>query len=264
MENSKKFFNERAITLATFIGGPIAAGYILKKNYEVLNQKDHAKCSLLLSILFTFIILLIPYFMPEDIDVKIPKHIYILIYTTIIYFIFKIFQGKIIKEHEEAGGEFESYWKAAGIGGISLLITFSFVFLFIYAVGDHQYLFSEFDHNEYSNKIEEFHANENKALELLELDPSLSNMTIRTKLEKGTDLWIENKVILNYISSMEDLPEDILKQNEILLEYCDLRIEYNSVLIKMLSDTSYNGESEITRIENEIINSIERLKTLNN
>lgn len=260
MEKSNKLYNERAVTLATFIGGPIAAGFILKKNYEVLNQKDHAKSAFLISILLTFILFLISYYMPDDIYGSIPSFIYPMIYATIIYIIFLILQGKIVKEHEEAGGEFQSYWKAAGIGAISFLITASFIFIFIYAVGDHQYLFSDFDHNEYNNKIEEFQANENKALELLQLEPSLSNLTIRTKLEKGTDLWIENKVILNYINSMENLPEDILKQNEVLLEYCDLRIDYNSVVVKMLSDTSYKGKSEIMRIENEIMNSFERLK----
>jgi len=39
-----KLFSKRAISIATFFGGPLAAGYLIKKNYDSLQNQNKEKC----------------------------------------------------------------------------------------------------------------------------------------------------------------------------------------------------------------------------
>ncbi|MDP2058418.1 MAG: hypothetical protein Q8J97_01680 [Flavobacteriaceae bacterium] len=72
-ENTKKFYSQRAITIATYFGGPLAAGYLIKINYETLEQPDNAKKSLLYGIISTLLLFAVIFSIPEDILNKIPK-----------------------------------------------------------------------------------------------------------------------------------------------------------------------------------------------
>jgi hypothetical protein len=40
MELTKKFYSQRAITIATYFGGPLAAGYLVKKIMRLLNNEE--------------------------------------------------------------------------------------------------------------------------------------------------------------------------------------------------------------------------------
>jgi len=122
MEENKKLYSQKAIGIATFFGGPMAAGYLVKKNYQSLGQESHAKKAFLIGIVSTLLLFAGIFSIPESIIDKIPNAIIPAIYTGIIYLIVEKLQGQNLKEHLEYGRVFYSAWRAAGIGAISMMI----------------------------------------------------------------------------------------------------------------------------------------------
>ena len=93
MEETKKFYSQRAITIATFFGGPLAAGYLIKKNYEALSEPDIAKRSHIIGITSTIILFGGLYSLPEKIIDNIPNTIIPILYSAVIYLIVEKLQG---------------------------------------------------------------------------------------------------------------------------------------------------------------------------
>ncbi|PIQ15846.1 MAG: hypothetical protein COW67_06180, partial [Flavobacteriales bacterium CG18_big_fil_WC_8_21_14_2_50_32_9] len=152
-ENTKKFYSQRAITIATYFGGPLAAGYLIKKNYETLEQPDNAKKSLLYGIISTLLLFAVIFSIPEDILNKIPNVVIPAIYTGIIYLMVEKYQGESLKNHKDAGGEFYSGWKAAGVGAISMLILAAGIFMIAFIYGDLSNVSSDFDTVTYDKEV---------------------------------------------------------------------------------------------------------------
>jgi len=51
-----KFYSQKAIGIATFIGGPLAAGYLIRENYLSLEKPNEAKKSLIIGIISTILL----------------------------------------------------------------------------------------------------------------------------------------------------------------------------------------------------------------
>ena len=121
IDSVKKIYKDRTIWAGTFLGGPLAAGYLIAENFKILNESEKVKNTWFISILCTIIIfggvLLIP-----NID-KIPRQLIPLIYTAIAYYIVKYYQGAKIEEFLKTGGKAYSWWRALGIGLIGTVVT---------------------------------------------------------------------------------------------------------------------------------------------
>ncbi|MFT7158343.1 MAG: hypothetical protein ACI8Q1_003374 [Parvicella sp.] len=86
-ENNTKdlrFYSQTAIGMATFIGGPIAAGYLIRENYLSLDQPDKGKKSLIIGIISTVLLFTGIFIIPESIMDKVPNQILPAVYTGII------------------------------------------------------------------------------------------------------------------------------------------------------------------------------------
>ena len=77
---------------------------------------------------------------------------------------------------------------------------------------------------------------------------------------KGIVLWKENKEIIKGLISIENLPTELIEQNKKLLDYCDLRIQHNEIIVKAISEDTDKYVSEIDRIGMEINKILEELK----
>lgn len=127
MEDTKKLYSQKAIGIATFFGGPLAAGYLVKKNYQSLGQESLGKKAFIIGIVSTLLLFAGVFSIPEHILDKIPNALIPAIYTGIIYLIVERLQGQDLKEPLENGRAFHSAWKAAGVGAISMLILLIFI-----------------------------------------------------------------------------------------------------------------------------------------
>lgn len=136
MIENKKLYSQKAIGIATFFGGPMAAGYLVKKNYESFGQESHAKKAFFIGIISTLLLFAGVFSIPEHIIDKIPNAIIPAIYTGIIYLIVEKLQGQNLKEHLESGNLFHSTWKAVGIGIVNMIIILLIIAITAFIAGD--------------------------------------------------------------------------------------------------------------------------------
>lgn len=250
-----KFHSKQAIGIATFIGGPLAAGYLVRENYLSLNKPEEAKKSLWIGILATVILFGGIYMISESTMDKVPNQILPIIYTGIILFIVEKIHGKILNLHKENGNEFYSAWKAAGIGFIALLILL--MVIFGYAFGST----SGEAFNKYDVQLEQFSKNETESLVLYEHLNTASHNSILQELKDITiPKWEENITIIKTSNTIENLPSELLEQNKILLKYSELRLKGFQLLKKGISEDTDIYDQQLNLIHTEID---EQLKKLN-
>ncbi|CAN5913619.1 hypothetical protein BH11BAC7_BH11BAC7_08760 [soil metagenome] len=127
---SPKIFGLKAIYPAAFVGGPLAAGYIIAHNFKVFGQPEKSRNTWIISILFAVLLFLVVFNLPANI--KIPNVLIPLIYTGIAYGAMFYSQEKQIEAYLQKGGSLFNGWKIAGVALISLLITGTCVFAYVY------------------------------------------------------------------------------------------------------------------------------------
>jgi len=259
MEETKKFYSQKAIAIATYFGGPLAAGYLVKKNYEALELPDSAKKALFIGIVSTVLLFAGIFSVPEQVMEKVPNFLIPAIYTVIIYLIVEKFQGESLKLHKESGGEFYSGWKAAGVGAIAMVILAAGIFLTAFLAGDFSGTGSAYDAAAYDLAIDKFTENETRALQVFDALETDAPEYLIGEFVKGRTLWQENRDIIKGLMAMEDLPQELSDQNALLLKYCSLRIQHYDIFVRSFSENTNIYTPEIDRIGLEIKKVLEEL-----
>jgi len=251
MEEQIKLYSQRAIAIATYFGGPLAAGILIRKNSLNLGREKEGLIALIVGIVSTILLFWGIFQIPEPIMDKIPNVLIPAIYTGIIYLIVEVLHGQILKKHKEEKNEFYSIWKATGIGLICAVVIFGGIFAYVYNTPD------DFDAKTYDSELKKFQNNEAEAMKVFDMIDSSSEYEVALFIEQtGIPKWQENIEILNKMSSIENLPEKLQKQNRLLIEYNKLRIEAYELMLKAVQNNTSEYADEIikrhTRID-EII-----------
>ena len=107
----RNVYSPRQIIAATFIGGPLAAAYFLKKSFESINKNDLAKKTFYGYLILSAIIIVISPFLPDE----TPNMLIPIAYLIPVVMILKehYLTKTQISDSEEY--EFESNWKVFGI-----------------------------------------------------------------------------------------------------------------------------------------------------
>lgn len=253
--NLTKFYSQRAISTATFFGGPLAAGILIRQNFINSGKDEYGKYALYIGIFSTILLFAILFSIPEQIINKIPSFIIPAIYTGIIYLIVEYYQGQTLKNHKEKHGQFYSGWKAAGIGAICTIFIMLGVFGYIYTAPE------DFDTSKYNNGMAEFQKNEEKALELFNLIDTINPYkAIDFIKETGLPTWQKNIQILDELDNIDGLYQEIKNQNKILREYCQLRIKSYELISKALTQNTNIYDLKITQINNNIGDVLKQLQ----
>jgi hypothetical protein len=127
-------FSTGEVWFASYIGGPLAATYVVYYNFQKLHKENEARNSLIIGILATVFIFGSIYFIPDDIFAKVPNSVIPLSYTLIAAYIVQHFQGKELKAHFKNEGIKVSAWKTFWVSILGLLITFGVVLLMLLPV----------------------------------------------------------------------------------------------------------------------------------
>ena len=259
MDQNKKFFSQRAITIATYFGGPLAAGYLVKKNYETIDQPENANKALIIGIVSTILVFAGVFSIPDPILDKIPNALIPLIYTGIIYLIVERVHGKMLRTHKETGGEFYTGWKAAGIGAIAMLIIVSGIAITAFLSGDLNSANMDFDNKAYDKGVAEFLENENIAIAVFNEMETKTPKNLIQEFSNGKDLWQRNLEIIQNLSQIENLPPELKNQDEILIKYCKLRITHHELIIKAIQEDTDKYAQEIKKTGLEITKVLDEL-----
>lgn len=233
-----KFYSQKAIGLATFLGGPMAAGYLIRENYLNLEEEENGKKALIIGILSTIFLFVGIFSIPESFIENFPSQLLPGIYTVIIYFIVDKIHGKILKQHKIEGNEFHSKWKAAGIGIVSM---------FIIIAGLLGAAFLSYDdklYEKYEEDMNLFDQNETETFKFFDEKEGKSKNTLILEIDSLIiPKWEENKRIIERINAYANFDQNIIDYNAHLTEYCDLRIESFEVIKREIQDeTEYTTE----------------------
>jgi len=94
-EVPRKIFTNKAIYIATFFGGPLAAGFLISKNYKVFGNSNAARNAFFTGFISTILIYIMIFAIPDSIIKKMPQSLIPFIYTGIIaLFVEKISGGR--------------------------------------------------------------------------------------------------------------------------------------------------------------------------
>ena len=249
-----KLYSSKSIGGATFLGGPLAAGYLIGENFKALNKPDEGRKSLIIGIVATIVLFVGIYMIPENIIDKIPNQFIPLIYTGIIWGIVEWKQGDILKAHKENENSFFSGWKAAGIGFVSLIIL---------AIGIFGYAYIESNnpaYEVYDTEIAKFSKNEAESLTFYDnIDFKNSTSLINELDNKVIPKWENNIKIIKKLNSIEGLPSDLINQNITLLEYSELRLEAFLLIKKAISEDTDKYDNQLTLLNLRIDNVLKKL-----
>ncbi|MCT4579805.1 MAG: hypothetical protein N4A35_00180 [Flavobacteriales bacterium] len=127
----EKVYKDRFFGVATFLGGPLVAGYLFAENFKVFGQSELVKPTWIITILSTFVIFGISFLIPEDIN--FPNQIIPIGYSIIAVSLFKKYQEQQVNAHLNKGGMLYSWWRVIGISIVGMLITLAIVFTTVYA-----------------------------------------------------------------------------------------------------------------------------------
>ncbi|GLB50105.1 coiled-coil domain-containing protein [Neptunitalea lumnitzerae] len=252
-----KLYSQKSIALATFLGGPLAAGYLISKNYSNIEEPTHSKNALIIGILSTLILFGILLQLDDAVIDKIPSAIIPAMYTIIIYFVVEKYQGTILTLHKENGNEFYSQGKAALIGIISLLTIVTVIFGYFFLSTDEEV------YNRYDAELAVFSENENETLVFYDHLDTESNATLIYELENSIiPKWKENIEIIHKTNEFKNLPSELKAQNDLLLNYAELRLEAFELFKKAIKEDSTEYSNQIEQLHYHIDVVLNKLNNL--
>lgn len=112
-----KMYSPNQISLGTYLGGPFAAIYFLKRNFDALNKEDLSKKTMQIGILFSIIILATMPFIPEN----TPNLLIPMLYLIPVIIVVGKHQMKKEEIIESSEHDFQSNWKVFGMSIVWLL-----------------------------------------------------------------------------------------------------------------------------------------------
>lgn len=136
MENQKvgKIYSKNQIAIATFIGGPLIAGYLISQNFKIFGDKDASRKTIIISLISTVILIGAFILLPESITSKIPNTSIAIIPIFFAYLIVRTYQSKKIEEYLKNGYSKASSMGVLGKSILSFIVTVILGFLLSYAV----------------------------------------------------------------------------------------------------------------------------------
>jgi len=117
-----KFYSHNSILIATLLGGPLAAGVMIRENYLALEDYINGRKALLSGIIAVLFLSVLT-FIPETGFDRIPTFIIPIVITIITSLIVEKFQGSMLRRHKEDGYNFYSIWTALGVSLLSLIFS---------------------------------------------------------------------------------------------------------------------------------------------
>jgi hypothetical protein len=126
-EERPKIYTLNSIRIATFIFGPLVAGYLVAQNYKAFNQKEKATITWIIA--SVVLIAVIGLAIVTSNTERFPRFIFPLAYAWGTYLLVQKFQGEQMKEHFATGGTTFTIWRALLAGVICLIVTLAVIFV---------------------------------------------------------------------------------------------------------------------------------------
>lgn len=115
--------------MASLLGGPLSATYLIARNFKSLGNERAANRTLVLGFAFTVVLFTTLAALPPSIGEKIPEQLIHIAYGFIGYLIVNRFQQRDIDTHLQAGGKKGSWQMIVGTGLVGAGVSFAYIVL---------------------------------------------------------------------------------------------------------------------------------------
>lgn len=120
---TEKIYSKKAISAATFFGGPLVAGYCIAENFKTFNESEKARNTWLITGACTIVIIGIAFSLPEN----FPRIVFPVIYSFIASYFIQTYQEKNIQKHMDNGGSTFGGWRVFLISMLSIIILLGLI-----------------------------------------------------------------------------------------------------------------------------------------
>lgn len=249
----KPLFDKRALMVGTVLGGSVAPAILLIINHNNSPRKKNIKKALLLIGLlnvFVFGSVLAPI---DSFPNRIPNAVYGLIILSAVYAIIVFYVSEDLREHVNEGGTFYSAWGAAGIAIAASGVLLGASYLYLSQLS--------FDTKTYDLAMKQFSINEQKSFEVYDLMERGQFIEASIFVEdEAIPAWKANINLTDTVASIKDLPENYIEYNNVLKEYCSLRLESLDVIDEYLTNPTEQTRWHVDLIHSEIDQILKRLE----
>lgn len=245
-------YSKTAVMAGTFIGGPLVSGILFRRNFINLGKPKEGNYALYISIAVTLFIMVGMLGLNEEVTDKMPKFLIPAIYMGITFSMFNKYFKDATEAHAKSGGAFYSGWRVAGATAIGFAVMAGGVVAYV-LTADH------ISSNRYEALTNEFQANETEALKLYDIPDTSSVRMMKFIRNTANPKWERNLAVVAEMDQVQGLTELGVKQNRILREYCNLRINLNNAIMKNLAGNTHAYDDEIDALANKIATKLDEL-----
>jgi hypothetical protein len=128
-QSTQKVYKTNSFTIATILGGPLAAAYMASSNFNSLGESNKVRytwVAAILLIVFATVVTSLP-----GLE-RVPTYFYALFFLLIVQLLVHRFQANKIREHIENGGQVYPVSRAVAIGLIFTIVHLAIFFGFAY------------------------------------------------------------------------------------------------------------------------------------
>lgn len=118
---ARKVYTPKMIRVATFLGGPLIAGYLIAENYNIFDDSRKEKMTWVYTVGFLMVLVAVIIFIPFGNNS--PKYIIPLLYSWACYSLVQYLQGRSIDGHIKAGGVAHGWGRVILISLIGAVVT---------------------------------------------------------------------------------------------------------------------------------------------
>ncbi|MCJ8299119.1 MAG: OmpH family outer membrane protein [Pseudomonadales bacterium] len=243
----KNLYSLNAIALGTFIGGPAAAGTMIRRNYINTGREKQGNRALLIACLATLLIGIVLVLMAETFLHDLPSYVIPVAYTVIIRAIVSRIQGDDFQRQKFRKGSFYSSWRAAGVGGIHLSIIVCIYIAWVFLSP------SEYDTAQYDQGLVRLQSNADQAEQLFDyLAAEQIDQAISFNRDIAMPLWQQNLQILQRLDKLEGLYTQLQQQNQMLKEYYQLRLQSFQLIQNALVEDTDAYQQQLQQLDIKI------------
>jgi hypothetical protein len=127
---SGALYTPRQIYMASFLGSPVAAAWLMHQNFRALGDDSRALRTLWLGFAATLVVLTVAFFLPS----RFPNLLFPLAYSFAIYQYALILFKSTYDKHIKDGGRRGSWWMVVGASLLADLILVGLIFGVVAAV----------------------------------------------------------------------------------------------------------------------------------
>lgn len=122
-KSSRPFYSLGQIALATILGSPLAGAWLMARNYRATDEKKKERRCIIYSVTGTAALLVLAFMVPAS----VPHSGFAAGVAAAMIQVARWTQGPMISEHYSSGGQKGSWWVAAGIGVLGLIVVLAVV-----------------------------------------------------------------------------------------------------------------------------------------